>query len=751
MIDCTAPRDEHVPAVSVVMTAHNEGPFIDAAVASVLAQRFTDFELIIRDDGSSDGIGELLDRWARHDARIRLCRGVRSRGASGGGNFVVDRARSPLIARMDADDIAEPDWLGRLHAEIVDRPDVVLVGCLWSGIDTHGRPVRVADRWRAARPSIYPPFGHGSSMFRKAAFERIGGYRQACAYWEDFDLVLRLAGEGRILFVPDALYRYRFASSSTRQVSDPRLVERGVNLMFACAEAFRTRGEYESTLAAHAAPDAAPSEPTLRTILSLSSYRLWNGRRPGRLRQIARAMATPATRADPLVLAMALWGELGPRSLRWTLATFIRLRAKFSSLRPDGQAVAWDPRRAMLPAARHVVAASPAFDFVAASCRARDAPGRDAAIAAAAARPIDPRALLQLTRWHRVAPFVQLAVDESGLALPAKEAAALARMARKARLQAIANAAEEARLANAAERTGLDLLFVKGATLAYLVHRDPSAKTAWDIDVLIDPRDLAPACDLLERQGYALILPEGVVAGPRRDRWLAGTRESLWRNAARGTAVELHTGLSDSGGLIAGIGMGSPRQTVEIAGAAVPTLADAELFAFLVAHGTIHRWARLKWLADVAAMIAASPARVERWHAAAQAHGAGRCGGVALLLCAELFGLDLPTQLRRRLAADATIARLVDACHAAMDQVGDPDKRLAATTLREMARAMLLQYRLAPGVGYRLRTFWSHWTRPYAASQLAIPARLLPLAMLVWLPLRLLGRGWRSLRGGAGH
>src|SRR5918998_4033201 len=173
------------PALSVVMPVRDARRFLDESVRSILGQTFGDFEFVILDDASSDGSAEVLREWARRDARIRLVESKRRLGLSGSSNAVVREARAPLVARMDADDVAHPERLARQLEVMRADPEVVLVGSLCEGIDASGRRVRPRDRWRLVRASLYPPFPHASVMFRRAAFEEVGGYREDCAGWED--------------------------------------------------------------------------------------------------------------------------------------------------------------------------------------------------------------------------------------------------------------------------------------------------------------------------------------------------------------------------------------------------------------------------------------------------------------------------------------------------------------------------------------------------------------------------------------
>src|SRR5438445_13136781 len=90
--------------ISVVMPVYNALPHLDAAVRSILDQDFSDFEFVILDDASTDGSTERLGEWAAADGRIRLLESERNLGPVGSSNLIVEQARAPLIARMDADD-----------------------------------------------------------------------------------------------------------------------------------------------------------------------------------------------------------------------------------------------------------------------------------------------------------------------------------------------------------------------------------------------------------------------------------------------------------------------------------------------------------------------------------------------------------------------------------------------------------------------------------------------------------------------
>src|SRR6185436_6532143 len=147
---------------------------------------------------------------ASRDSRIRLFRSDRNLGLSGSSNFVVQKARSPIVARMDADDISHVDRFRRQWEVLQTRPDVVAVGTLCEGIDAAGRVTRPRDRWRLVRRSRYVPFPHGSAMFRRDAFNRIKGYDEQLSYGEDQEAFLKLTTIGTVVTLSDALYYFRY-------------------------------------------------------------------------------------------------------------------------------------------------------------------------------------------------------------------------------------------------------------------------------------------------------------------------------------------------------------------------------------------------------------------------------------------------------------------------------------------------------------------------------------------------------------
>lgn len=301
------------------------------------------------------------------------------------------------------------------------------------------------------------------------------------------------------------------------------------------------------------------------------------------------------------------------------------------------------------------------LNAVVACCRWPPSPARDAAVRDAVAAPLDWDLLGRIVARHRVEGLVHDGLRRAGVSPPPAVAAALAGAARGIAQENLRFAAASVRLSAALDAAAVPHLFVKGVTLGVLAYGSLGHKKSWDIDLAVEPGAYARACAVLADAGYAPVEHEGEVAN----------KHSEWADAARVT-VELHASLVDNALIMPGLSVLGPRQEVAVAGGAtLPTLAGDELFAYLCVHGGAHAWSRLKWLADVAALIApADEAEVARLYARSQAMGAGRSVGQALLLCADLFGRELPPKLEASLRGDPIVRALVRAARGSMTRGG---------------------------------------------------------------------------------
>jgi glycosyltransferase involved in cell wall biosynthesis len=201
------------PRVSVVVPVHNGAAHLGATLDALLAQTFADFELVVVDDGSSDGSGEVVR--ARRDPRIRLLV-QENRGLCGALNRAIAEARAPLVARNDQDDVSRPQRLARQLEALEQRPDALAVYSQytkfgarrrWSNADKQ----EISDgSAREVDPSLDGCLLGSTMLARTDALRDVGGFRQECYPCDDYDLQLRLGRRGPLLLLREPLVAYRF-------------------------------------------------------------------------------------------------------------------------------------------------------------------------------------------------------------------------------------------------------------------------------------------------------------------------------------------------------------------------------------------------------------------------------------------------------------------------------------------------------------------------------------------------------------
>jgi glycosyltransferase involved in cell wall biosynthesis len=203
------------PTVSAIIPVYNGARYLRQAVQSILDQTFTDFELIVVDDGSTDDSPRILRDLTRIDSRMRVITRPNT-GVSGAANDGIAAARGNFLARMDSDDISLPTRFEKQVAYLRAHPEVVLLGTRVLLIDPYGSPLHEGDQQiehEAIEKEMLKGFGwvvaHPTSMIPVAAFKAEGGYRTDRVPSEDLDLFLRLAEIGRVANLPEVLLHYR--------------------------------------------------------------------------------------------------------------------------------------------------------------------------------------------------------------------------------------------------------------------------------------------------------------------------------------------------------------------------------------------------------------------------------------------------------------------------------------------------------------------------------------------------------------
>ena len=232
------------PKISIVSTVYNTQPFLEQAVRSILAQTFTDFELLLIDDGSSDGAGPLCDALAAQDARIRVFHQPNG-GPASARNKGLDNARGEYIGFVDSDDLIEPTMYETLYRAL-QTPGVRLAACSGDCIDDQGRTIagrRVAIREHGVRKAeelLLETFQTGSyygplswnKLFDIRLFRDKGiHYDETMLFGDDASVLHRVFEGERCNCLPDVLYHYRTragqitstATFSPRKLDDLRM------------------------------------------------------------------------------------------------------------------------------------------------------------------------------------------------------------------------------------------------------------------------------------------------------------------------------------------------------------------------------------------------------------------------------------------------------------------------------------------------------------------------------------------------
>jgi hypothetical protein len=202
--------------VSVVIPCYNAAPFVAETIESVLAQTHPEVEVIVVDDGSTDGSWRVVERYADRILAVRL---ERNRGGSHARNRGAELATGEFLMFLDADDCIEPHTLRCLVDALRDTSDATAV-CPWVRLKQHGGewvdtpteiplPDPAADplhQWLDSRWA--PPC---AVLWRRSVYERTGGWDEEVSYNDDGDLMLRSFLHGtRLVIAPCGLARYRF-------------------------------------------------------------------------------------------------------------------------------------------------------------------------------------------------------------------------------------------------------------------------------------------------------------------------------------------------------------------------------------------------------------------------------------------------------------------------------------------------------------------------------------------------------------
>ncbi|MEY8348455.1 glycosyltransferase [Bacillus cereus] len=234
--------------VSVITAVYNGEEYLQECIDSILNQTYVDFEYIIVNDGSSDGTKGILDKIT--DNRVTVIHSERNQGAAASLNVGIERAKGKWIAIQDADDISRPMRLEKQMKYLQKNPDVIGVSALIKSISgkesvsvDHIKNIEHSYNIQLSKEKIRSQclhscyVCHGTVVYSKEAFNKVGKYNTNYKISYDYDLWVRLFRIMPIEKLPEVLYEYRIIANSLTN-SNPQRVNKEL-LLIATSHAWR--------------------------------------------------------------------------------------------------------------------------------------------------------------------------------------------------------------------------------------------------------------------------------------------------------------------------------------------------------------------------------------------------------------------------------------------------------------------------------------------------------------------------------
>ncbi|NOZ00272.1 MAG: glycosyltransferase [Deltaproteobacteria bacterium] len=309
------------PPVSVVLPVRDGEAHLGECIESILAQTLDSWELVVVDDGSTDRTPAILAGYSARDRRIRVLTRP-PQGVAVASNEGFEAALAPLVARMDADDVALPRRLESQVEWMRDHPELAAAGCRVECFPLEGKTdgMHLYESWLnglvdprriALEMFVESPLPNPGITFRKDVFLKFGGYRDG-AFPEDYDLLLRMHRAGyKLGKVSDVLLRWRDgADRLTRK--DPRYSRNAFRRLKAhhMARSFAAGGEVQIWGAGREGRlwRVALAREGVRVARFFDVDEAKIGRVLGGGARVFHWSALPEFRGLPLICAVAVWG-----------------------------------------------------------------------------------------------------------------------------------------------------------------------------------------------------------------------------------------------------------------------------------------------------------------------------------------------------------------------------------------------------------------------------------------------------------
>lgn len=201
---------------SIIMTVYNRAGTLPEAVESVLTQTTSDFDLILWDDGSSDGSVAVAERYAERDSRVRVFTAPHT-GRAPALIAAINSSDAPFFGILDSDDRLAPGALAATMQAMQSDPDIAIVYTDHRIIDAQGRDLgkgaRCAIPYSPERVLLNQMVFH-FRLYRREIYDEVGGFDPCFECAQDYDLVLRMSEAGDIRHIAEILYDYRVHNDS---------------------------------------------------------------------------------------------------------------------------------------------------------------------------------------------------------------------------------------------------------------------------------------------------------------------------------------------------------------------------------------------------------------------------------------------------------------------------------------------------------------------------------------------------------
>ena len=328
------------PSVSVLMAVYNGQLFLREALDSILTQTFTNFELVIVDDASTDETPVIVEAYARRDHRLVVLRNERNLKLAASLNRGLAVCRAPLVARADGDDLYHHGRLEKQWGFLEEHPGIGVVSCCFNRISAEGKfldfqELPVEDGAIKFRMLWESSLSHAGVLYRQLVVREAGGYDESYATAQDYDLWARLMDRTAFANLAEPLLTVRLhgASSSTVRGAEQSRLAGGVSKRLLSRYLGKPLGDHEATalrtlLCAYEPVSADELSPALKLLDELLC-RAGERENPGTLRWARRAICAA-------LLKQAYYRTYRDAAGSWEL---LRKTARVSALRVFSLAV----------------------------------------------------------------------------------------------------------------------------------------------------------------------------------------------------------------------------------------------------------------------------------------------------------------------------------------------------------------------------------------------------------------------------